>query len=186
MQEGQAPAWQAQGSPTDTHQQIIRIRLLGQATTVEADRQDRAQQQYGNRNRRQHRLRHVQCDRRGGQVAQCGQGGQRRQGTAQGQTGKQGHAGDFCRPQAVARVQAIAHRAARQQRQADGIADRECGEAPQKQGAGWQGHAGITRRRPFIAEQHHEADNRCAQCTEQRWLRDLQNRIVQGVEVEFA
>ncbi|MNR45490.1 hypothetical protein D3C85_1643420 [compost metagenome] len=54
LQERQATPWQAQGAATDLDQQIIRVRLFRQATAVDADRQHRKKQQYGDGDRPQH------------------------------------------------------------------------------------------------------------------------------------
>ncbi len=97
LQECQATPGQAQGAASDPDQQVVRVRLFRQPTTVDTDGQHRKQHEHGARHHTQQRLGETQGGGRGWQVTERCQGGQGWQGATQREAGEQRHARDFSR-----------------------------------------------------------------------------------------
>lgn len=186
LQGSQAGIRQAQGAAPQLHQQVIGQWLFGKAPTVQADDQQGRGDQHRTGDACQQALGQAKCAGCSPQIAQGRQGGQGRKRAAQRQAGKNGHACDLASAQPMAGVQAVAHRAAREHRQADGVADGERTETTQHQGRCRQLHPGIAAGRPLIAQQDHEADHRRDKSAQQRLRRHTEHGVVQGVDVQLA
>ncbi|MNI19638.1 hypothetical protein D3C73_730800 [compost metagenome] len=102
LQKSQAAPGQAQSATADSDQQVVGVRLLRQAPTVNADGYDGKQYQHGARNAAQQGFGKTQGGGGGWQVAERGESGERRQGAAERKAGEQRHVGDFSGPQSMA------------------------------------------------------------------------------------